>query len=331
MNHIRHNFERAMNNHSSKLNEASERDYMVLAQSNKKEEKDQLFNLINQDLFGGQAPFERITLKDFNLGSMAKVEKILKKNPKAATVLTNLGGDVTGIGRGEIMLAYIVENLGIGGGAIDIDLTLYNDKGGILDQAELKEVKMSRDGFLYGWRTGARHRSIIDTAKNDLEALYQGLKDVLPELDVKTKGGAQIQSLVARGEGAAFIKLVKDMDPVVVQAPLSFEIAESPSGELVISKNGGDTIGDLKDAKTLDLIKGILAGQNVQTLKSYKNIEAELVAGFGNIKEKFVFVHTIGNNKKFGGIYYKDQISGKTADTKLDAWSGGTIKVRVKA
>lgn len=331
MNHIRHNFERAMMNHSERLNEASDREYMILAQSTQKADKDKLYDLINEDLFGGKTPFKRMTLKKFNMGSMANVEKELKKNAAAANAIVQLGGDTTGIGRGEIMLAYIVENLCIGGGSEDIDLSLFNQTGKIMDQAELKECSKTNDGFLKGWRTGAKHRPYVEQAKSDLKTLYDGLKDIIPELNINTASGKEIASKVARDEGALFLNFVRDIDPVEVMTPLQFEIEEVPTGELIIKKIGGGPLGALEDKKTIDTIRGILKGQNMVTLKSYKNIEAELAKGFGSVKEKFVFIHTIGDNKKFGGIYFKDNLSSSPADTKLDAWTGGTVKVKVKA
>lgn len=329
MNNLRVDFERAMQKYSQ-VNEGNQREYMGLAQSSRKEDKDTLYNMINADLFKNKAPFERIKLDSFSAANMAKVDSILSKDKTAATLLTNLGADVTGIGRGEILMAYVIENCGIGGGSQDIDLTLYNDKGGILDQAECKEVKISKDGYLYGWRTGAKHRSVIELAKADLKNLYMGLKDVLPELSTNTPEGKDIQNKVARDEGAKFINIVKDLDPVVVTTPLTFSISMSPEGDLVVSKTGGKPIGNISDAKTLSTIKSILSEQNQTQLKSYTQIEQELVAGFGAIKEKFVFVQT-NSSKKYGGISFKDNISGNVGETLLYAWTGGSIQVKVKA
>lgn len=276
MNHLRLDFERAMQKYSQ-VNEGSQREYMGLAQSSKKEDKDKLYNMINIDFFDGEAPYkERLNIKSFNDSDLASVEKLLKTNSKAANILVDLGGDVTGIGRGEIMMAYIVENFGIGVGSQDIDLTLY--KGGVLDQAELKEVKLSKDGFLYGWRTGAKHRGVITNTITDLKNLYLGLKDVLPELNTKTSQGSLIQTNVAKGEGAKFINLIKDLDPVIVKSPLTFDVQESPEGNLIISKVGGDAIGDLNSKSTLDSLKTMLSSQNKIELKSFSTIESELAA-----------------------------------------------------
>ena len=312
------------------INEGTERNYMVLAQSSRKEDKDKLYDMINKDLFGGKAPFQRVSIKNFSNGTISQVDRLLKSNPSAATRLANLGADVTGIGRGEIMLAYIIENCGIGGGSQDIDLTLYNQRGGVLDQSELKEARLGKDGYFSDWRTGAKHRPYVNAAKDDLQALYKALKDVLPELDPKTPVGADIQSKMARGEGAAFIKLVRDMDPVAVAAPLRFEVQVTPDGELVISKEGGDAVGNLSNKTTLNTLKQLLSTQNKQSYKSFKDIEAELAAGFGSIIEKFVFVQT-DSAKRFKGVYFKNNLSSDPNETKIVSLTGGTVKVKVKA
>jgi hypothetical protein len=326
-NDIRTRFEGALNN---QINESSQRNYMALAQSSNKNDKEMLYNLINTNEFKGKAPFQRIKLDSFSSANMAKVNKILSSNKGAATTLVNLGADVVGIGRGEIMMAYIIENCGIGGGSVDIDLTLYNDNGGILDQAECKEVKTSKDGYLYGWRTGAKHRSIIETAKQELKNLYMGLKDILPELNPNTAEGKDIQNKVARDEGAKFLNIVKDLDPVIVTSPLTFSMSLSPEGELIVSKTGGEQIGSISNNKTIQAIKNMISGQNQIQLKSYSEIERDLVAGFGSIKEKFVFVQT-NSSKKFGGVLFKDNISSNVGETLISSWTGGSIQVKVKA
>ena len=95
-------------------------------------------------------------------------------------------------------------------------------------------------------------------------------------------------------------------------------------------KQAEKPIGNISDAKTLSTIKSILSEQNQTQLKSYTQIEQELVAGFGAIKEKFVFVQT-NSSKKYGGITFKDNISGNVGETLLYAWTGGSIQVKVKA
>ena len=89
------------------------------------------------------------------------------------------------------------------------------------------------------------------------------------ELSTNTPEGKDIQNKVARDEGAKFINIVKDLDPVVVTTPLTFSISMSPEGDLVVSKTGGKPIGNISDAKTLSTIKSILSEQNQTQLKSY--------------------------------------------------------------
>lgn len=327
---IRTRFQIAMDRDNVQLNESIERNLLSIANSPDNNEREKLYNIINENYFDGKAPFERINLNSFSSSNMTKVDKILSKNKSAANILVNIGAEITGVGRGEIMFAYIIENCSVGGGSADIDLSLHDNKNRIIDQVECKEVNKTTDNYLNDWRTAARHRPIIKQAILDLKNLYNNLKDVLPELSTETVEGRDIQSKVARDEGSKFINIVKNIDPVIVTNPLAFSIKLSPEDELLIQHQSGENIGNITDTKTIDKLKSLLSKENKVQLKSYKQIEKELVEGFGKIDEKFVFVRTIGNTKKYGAIYFKNNISGKVGETLIDRWTGGTIKVKVK-
>lgn len=312
--------------------EGNESTYLNLAQSTVPEDKDELFNTINNDLFKGKAPFgDMLEMKSFSQGGLDKVLKYLLKDKKSAEILFNM--NPTGVGRGELMLAYIVKNMRIGGGSEDIDLTLFGKNGGTLDQAELKEAEYrTSDGFLSGWRTGAKHRPFVNQALADLKNLYNGLQSEMIELDPNTKEGANIKSKVDRGEYSGFVKVVRDIDPANIVAPLAFDIQISPTDELHITTTTGKIIGDLSKKQTLNKIRTLLSEQNVVALKSFKTIEEELVAGFGSVSEKFVFISSKGSGtKKIGKIFFKDNISGDTSETKFNSATSGTVKVMVKA
>jgi len=334
---IRVSFERAM---KGLILEGNESTYATLAQSTIPEDKDELFNIVNNELFKGKSPFgDRLEIKSFSQSSIDKVLKYLLKDKKSAETLFNM--KPTGIGRGEIMLAYIVKNLRIGGGSEDIDLTLFSKNGGTLDQAELKEVDLRTDGFLSGWRTGAKHRPFVIQGLTDLKILYEGLRYEMIELDPNTPQGREIKQKVNRGEYAKFVKVIRDIDPATIIAPLSFDIQITPSqlgdgvtpdDELHISASNGKILGDLSKKETLEKIRGLLSQQNIVALKSFNQIETELVAGFGSVQEKFVFISSKGKgNKSIGKAFYKDGLSGDTSETKFDSATNGTIKVMVKA
>ena len=89
MNNLRVDFERAMQKYSQ-VNEGNQREYMGLAQSSRKEDKDTLYNMINADLFKNKAPFERIKLDSFSAANMAKVDSILSKDKNGCNNINQL-------------------------------------------------------------------------------------------------------------------------------------------------------------------------------------------------------------------------------------------------
>jgi hypothetical protein len=309
------------------INEAaSDKALMGLAQSSNPKDKRKLFDQINNRFFKGGAPFgEPIYMSTFNSKEINNLEGIVGSGKNADT-LANIGGKTQGIGRGEIMMAYLIKNCTIGGGSQNYDLTLFDESGNnILDKAEMKQARLNGKGYLYGWRTAANHREFIDIARNDLNFLYDSLKNVMPEL-----AEAEVQSKMARGEGSQFIKIVRDIDPVVIQTPLTFDIKEL-DGELIISKVGGKPIGALGDKEILRDIRTLLSGQNTTIIKSYKTIEAELIKGMSSVDEKFVFINTLGKNHKFGEFHFYERLPGKPGQMLIDAFTAGTVKVKIKA
>ena len=309
------------------INEAtSDKALMALAQSSNPKNKTKLFEQINNRFFKGEAPFgEPVFISNFNSKEINKISERIGSG-KNIDALANIGGKTQGIGRGEIMMAYLIKNCTIGGGSQNYDLTLFDESGNnILDKAEMKQARLNGKGYLYGWRTAANHREFIDIARNDLNFLYDSLKNVMPEL-----AEAEVQSKMARGEGSQFIKIVRDIDPVVIQTPLTFDIKEL-DGELIISKVGGKPIGVLGDKEILRDIRTLLSGQNTTIIKSYKTIEAELIKGMSSVDEKFVFINTIGTNHKYGDIHFYEKLPGKPGQMLIDAFTAGTVKVKIKA
>lgn len=331
---IRTQFESELNKLKDKFEEdfeiineaASDKALMALAQSSNPEKKQKLFEQINNRFFKGEAPFgEPVFISSFNSKEINKISERLGSG-KNADSLANIGGKTQGIGRGEIMMAYLIKNCTIGGGSQNYDLTLFDESGNsILDKAEMKQARLNGKGYLYGWRTAANHRQFIDQARNDLNFLYDSLKNVMPDL-----AEPEVQSKMARGEGSQFIKIVRDIDPVVIQTPLTFDIKEL-DGELIISKVGGKAIGVLGDKEILRDIRTLLGGQNTTIIKSYKTIEAELIKGMSSVDEKFVFINTIGKNHKYGDIHFYERLPGKPGQMLIDAFTGGTVKVKIKA
>lgn len=310
----------------------------VLAQSHNLTDKRHLYDIINKEYFGGEAPFERITLKKFDESSVERLKSILQSKPVEGNVIWNL--KKIGIGRGEIALAYLVENLCIGGLSVDIDLTLFDSEDSqwgtfnILDQAELKECKVTKDGYAKSWRTAAKHRPFVERAKTDLEALYHGLREDIPELDINTPYGRDAAEKAARGEYAAVLKHIKHIENAQTTIPSKFQIAKVGS-KLMVTSADGTKIGDLKNPDVLAKVEAMVSCDSTVVLKNYKQIEAELCEGFESVKEKFIFMQSRDARKgdpkgttRFIDAFYKENLIAD--ECRMEEVSAGTVKVGVK-
>lgn len=307
--------------------------YQSLGSVNNLKVKQEMFDLINKSEFGGNSPFsKRLTLTKIDDSTMQEVFQLMSEDIDAANKLFNLKR--TGIGSGEILMAYLVENLTIGGGSADVDLNLFDSKTGKFlsaGVAELKEVTRTNDGFLTGWRTGARHAAIRAKAITDVRNLYLAVRDAITELDPTTKAGQVAEKSAAKGEYTKLLKYFKDIDVIPAATDRDFKLRQGANGEIII-KFQGNVIGNIADAKTISEINKILS-QDVNTnVKTFKQIEEEVAKGFGDIDEKFVFIRTTGTSgkKKIQGIYYKEKLPGNTKELKIAQVTQNTIKVKVK-
>ena len=338
MNHIRGNFQAQLDKAEKLYEAASIAELERLAQTPTLQAKQDLYDKVNEVYFKGKEPFGgRITIDAINESTMQKVYNLLNKNSAAANLLFEV--KKTGIGGGEIMMAYIVENLIIGGGSADVDLKLFDikaaEKGNVklIDEAELKEVSLTKDGFLKDWRTGAKHRNVINKALDELKKLYAALVDVVPELNPSTDYGKEAERKARMGEWTQVVNVIKDIEPVVINnAKLNVQLKKSVDGGMSVYYQG-ELLGDILDSKVIKKLESIAGDSNSVKVKSYNEIESDLAKDFGNIKEKFVFIRTTGSTgkKKVGGIYYKGNLPGNSDELKIYHITQNTIKVKVKA
>lgn len=343
MNHIRGNFQAQIDKANKLYEAASIAELERLAQTPTPEAKQELFDKINANYFGGKSPFgEPIEIKTIDNSSMQMVwSKMNKAGKKDAGTL--FGIKKVGIGSGEIMMAYLVKNIIIGGGSADVDLNLFDmkaaEKGSfkLIDKAELKEASLTTDGYLKDWRTGTKHRGVSANAVNDLRKLYISIRSTIPELDPQTIEGKDAEKMaLGKGEWAKVLRGIRDLHPIEVGPKVSFELEITPDDD-IIAYIQGNTIGNISDSKTMKVIKDILK-RDSKPLKSFKDIEEDVAKGFGSIKGKFVFIQTSGSNNETGkgnknirGIFYKDNLPGNTDELKIDTVTQNTIKVKVKA
>lgn len=343
MNHIKGNFEIELNKAQQIFEAASVAELERLAQTPTLEAKKMLFDKINADYFGGKSPFgEPIEINKIDDSSMQKVwSKMNKAGKKEVGAL--FGIKKVGIGSGEIMMAYLVKNMIIGGGSADVDLNLFDmkaaEKGSfkLIDKAELKEASLTTDGYLKDWRTGTKHRGVIANAVNDLRTLYLSIRSTIPAIDPTTQEGKAAEKMaMGKGEWAQVLRAIKDLDPIEVGPKVSFDLEITPENDINVYIQG-NLIGEIKDSKTMDNVKSILK-RDSKPLKSFKDIEKDVASGFGSIKGKFVFIQTSGSNKETGkgnknvrGIFYKDNLPSNTDELKIDTVTQNLVKVKVKA
>ena len=343
MNHIRGNFQAQIDKANKLYEAASIAELERLAQTPTLEAKQELFDKINADYFGGKAPFgEPIEIKRIDDSSMQKVWSKMSKGAKK-DIGALFGIKKVGIGSGEIMMAYLVKNLIIGGGSADVDLNLFDmkaaEKGSfkLIDKAELKEAALSTDGYLKDWRTGTKHRGVIANAVNDLRKLYLSIRSTIPELNPETPEGKEAEKMaIGKGEWAKVLRVIRDLHPIEVGPKVSFDLEITPDEDINVYIQG-NLIGEIKDSKTMDTVKSILK-RDSKPLKSFKDIEEDVAKGFGSIKGKFVFVQTSGSNKETGkgnknvrGVFYKENLPGNTDELKIDKVTQNLVKVKVKA
>lgn len=338
-------FNAQMENYTSINESNSIKELETLAQTASINAKRKLFDKINTIYFNGKAPFgDPIEITEINQRSIQKVWSKIKKASKSDQG-TLFGIKKDGIGSGEIMMAYLVKNMIIGGGSADVDLNLFDLKKGqggmvkIIDKAELKEAKLSRDGYLRQWRTGTKHRGIITKAVEDLKDLYMTVRNDIQALDPTTDQGKVIaKKALNNGEWAGVVKHVKDLESIQSGSKLDFTLDfKNKEGGEIVAYYQGDKVGKLSDAKTLDKIKNIFK-QNSTSVKSFNQIEKEVAKGFGAIKGKFVFIQTSGSNKETGegkknlkAIFYKDNLPNNNQDLKIDEFTQNSMKIKVKA
>jgi len=240
MNHIRGNFQIQIDKANKLYEAASISELERLAQTPTLEAKQELFDKINADYFGGKSPFgEPIEIKRIDDSSMQNVWSKMNKAGKG-DIGTLFGIKKVGIGSGEIMMAYLVKNMIIGGGSADVDLNLFDmkaaEKGNfkLIDKAELKEASLTKDGYLKDWRTGTKHRGVIANAVNDLRSLYLSIRSSIPAIDPTTQEGKAAEKMaMGRGEWAQVLRAIKDLDPIEVGPKVSFDLEITPEEDKV--------------------------------------------------------------------------------------------------
>jgi hypothetical protein len=347
-------FAAAMNTNDKKRESEKEllfESFIGNATGNSKAGKQQLFDDINNQYFSGKCPWAatkvpggltetadgRVTMSSFSKGSLKSLYKYFSSNQGATDTLLNLGRDDNAIGAGEIMMAYLVENLTIGGGSSDVDLHLWNDKfskivsGGY---CELKESNLSK-GWLANWRTGAKHQGINSTYVPQLTAIYNAVKFSIPEINPETKAG---KILTDKGGwinewgtvGGKRFKHIENLTKEDIDLQSSkdrdFKIGPGEAGN-VVAKYNGELLGNIGDAKTIEAIKNIIKTSG-STIKTFTQIQSEVIAAVGAISTPFLFIES--KNGKVVNFHYYSSLPGDTSQIQIHSITQGKFKYKIK-
>ena len=334
----RYNFERAMYDAVNENAHSSVGSWLSLAQQTNPQHKQMLYDSINKELFKGKAPWPgRLKLDKFDDSSFKKVFNYLKSKGNAKNMNLLFKQKIQGIGAGEIMLAYIVENLTVGGGSAPVDLNLFDDSGNVFDECELKEAKLTGAGFLEGWQLGANHAKLSIKTIDDFKALYNEVKFQVPALDPNTDSGKKLADGFTSGEwgtapdGKRFrhLSVIKE---IPIGQDREFKLGPGPNGEITVKYNDV-LLGNLSDSKTVDKIKAALSAKAKARVKTFDQIHTELIKSMGAIKEKFLFISTTGKsgNKSIQNFYFKKNLPGTTDKLQLHSITLNKCKFRVKA
>ena len=355
----RYDFERALNG-AAKTNAENEaliiESYIGAATTGSKAGQQNLFNSVNKTFKRNKCPWQgvkftstpdvkqqpdgRLWISKMDANTFGTVFNYLMLNPNEADSLLNIGRDDNGIGAGEIMLAYIVENIKIGGSSADTDLELFDEKWSAVKplipngKCELKEAQLSK-GMLNNWRTGAKHQGINSDYVPELTALYDtvkyNIKEINPDGDGKAlaAGGGWINEWGTVG-GMRF-KHIQNLTKKDIQALSSkerdFKIGpgEEDNGALVIKSNGTE-LGKLSDPKTAEKIKNII--ETEASVRTFTEIQDDVISAVGDIPTPFLFIES--KNKSIVAFHYYEKLPGKTSKIQIYSITQGKFKYKIK-
>jgi|TARA_B100000768_G_scaffold175974_1_gene188089 hypothetical protein len=353
----RYDFERALNG-AAKTNAENEaliiESYIGAASTGSKAGQQNLFNSVNKTFKKNKCPWQgveftstsdvkqqpdgRLWISKMDADTFREVFKYLMLNKNEANSLLNIGRDDNGIGAGEIMLAYIVENIKIGGGSADTDLELFDEKWSAIKppngKCELKEAQLSK-GMLANWRTGAKHQGINSTYVPQLTAIYDAVKHNIEEIkpdgdgkDLAAAGGWINEWGTVGGKRFKHIQnLTKKDIQTLSSSERDFKIGPGAkdNGALVIKSNGVE-LGKLSDPKTAEKIKSIIKTE--ASVRTFTEIQDDVISAVGDIPTPFLFIES--KNKSIVAFHYYEKLPGKTSNISIHSITQGKFKYKIK-
>jgi hypothetical protein len=252
----------------------------------------------------------------FNIKKMPP--KIEAKDPETFVseynkILSTYGSSVKNIfdfnkniGRGELLLACLSDDIIIGGTSqtYDVDFGKY--------KIEVKEVNFQKDN-MNNFRLGKDSKAAMKIALDKIKYLFNISKYFYPELNT-----SEFNSKIE--EGQELTKIIKFLRPVDITRLKGQEIVD-----VNINKKGriyfqGNEFARIEDEDVVEKFKELISiGTN--KIESFEEIEAELVRKLSTKKLGYFFFKTGAAD-----LVYKKSLEGSVIDTITQ----GGIKLKVQ-
>jgi len=285
------------------LNENVNPQILKLAEVQGADSTDKLRALVAQE-YGIHNPPPKMSSNVKTVPQLIKAyEKLLKTHNAEMKILFDIVPK--GVGRAEVMLAFVHDEISIGGGSQNYDV----DYGSI--QLEVKEVKISGD---YGgnFRLGVDSTHYLKRAYDDIAALYGVARYYIPEID-----NDDFANNVYKKGGIALAQLRKWVMPKKIEVK-DVELKVLSDGYMF---HDGAVIGNISDKSLLGKIADLF--KVPKKVKSFSEIEDELESGLSGHEMKYLF---FGDLKKGIPMYYKDRIK----DIRIESATGHKVKFQIK-
>lgn len=337
--------------------------YIGSATTGNKAGQQQLFDTVNKMFRGKKSPWQgiqfnpsagvkqqpdgRLWLPAMNKNTFKVVFDYLMLKTSDANTLLNLGRDDNAIGAGEIMMAYIVENMKIGGGSADTDLELFDESWksikGSSGKCELKEAQLQK-GMLANWRTGAKHQGINSKYVPELTKLYDAVKYSIDAINPDTssdpmtdKGGWINEWGTVGGKRFKHIEgLTKEDITRMSSQDRDFKIGPGGDKGAMVIKYNNEEVGKLSDPKTIAKIEKILASKT--SIRTFEEIQKSVISEVGAISTPFLFIESKGSKdddeekatRKIIAFHYYERLPKSVDSIKIHSITQGKFKYKIK-
>jgi len=228
--------------------------------------------------------------------------------PKYKGVIIDLMGIIgKGIGRGEILLSILHQNITIGGGNSPYDITFGND------YAELKEVIKSGDK-LKNFRFGTLMKEALNHVYEDIVRYIKTMSSLNPKMFPPD----QIKKSINKGELTKWLTLAKNNEKNILTDKKFLDVEIDNLLNVYID---GEILGNIQRIDTINRLKQHF--ENTDTITYSKIIKKvnDVIK-----KDKMPYIMIVGQKStksEIGKIYYLENL----APVEVEAVTQGKIKI----